>query len=568
MEYTGTDGKEEAGRKLVLVDEAILAESSKLNRATLIPTLLCLEDAMDDFSWPIMKQFRIEKKFSEELYLKIRIVIDLYDKINSSLNIIANRGFTGPIKSFRLPSLRVGLCCNEVMDEYVKRLIDNGEIDEKRDTMVYRSLIVMDSIPCDLMFVLRKASKKHLDIFNKAIDLVTLFYHKSYLKHILSDNETKEQHNASQEPEKSYMRVVRSIPYVPSWNSAIEDVSLETLRSSGIRGKDNLTHIKAEHEELFKSYYQMKEYSEIFKKSVGISYETFFYAVSDMIYDSYGNPHTIGMWKRHDLLTKVIKNKGNDPRELGKLVELLLGSEVLNHRHCNIFSLGDRVVTNYNRLEKIHWVLPQYVFDEKYTPTLKGSNFEEACRKSLRDKGFTVFPRRVSIHDPMLFSYMDSPKRKSDIDVLGGWRNHVIVVECKEIKTAEVERGQKRRRDLIEAAREDYCKTKWLADNIDKFEEQMGGDLGSTLSVNKKSIIHFLPITVTNKPFELETEEGIGISPIISFRELNEISFSKDLCITNPEDSSGSIKVRVFDYEFNIPWFSAKPTTRSDNASH
>jgi hypothetical protein len=350
--------------------------------------------------------------------------------------------------------------------------------------------------------------------------------------------------------------------FVPDWNSNFRDAWLETLKSPLLKSKDNIIHLRKEEKEIFKSYGRMRNYSKTFKQLFGIDYAIFFNIVSEMIHLCYNNPHTIGVWDSFELSKKVKAKTKFHPKDIRRVIKLLSDSPELKRRYCTTIILNNKILANFHRLNKARLVLSEQCFEEAYSNDLKGKVFEESCRKLMCDKGLVTFPRPIDIFEPIIptdisYKLWNREKNRSDFDIISCSDNRVIVIECKEIKSeTKFKRLKRRKMRLFEKyAIEHFHKTKWIADNISKFERYMGGNLSDALSVDKKRTIYLFPLIVTNKPVGIEEKR----TPLITYRELQEINFKKDLQIDVLKKPSGSVEMQILGNKISIPWLSVSP---------
>lgn len=460
----------------------------------------------------------------------------------------------------------------------MQELINKGEINEKKDIVFYTEFFIYRKLPGGFIIILKKGSRKHKDSLEKILELRKLFYQKSLLVQMLRlPNETKVEFDdsgmlkpilpQSKTPElfneqiDSVSRFIETNAFVPDWNSNFREECLKTLKTPLIKGRDNIARLKKEDKENFKSYSSMKDYFKAFKQLYGIDFNIFFQIISKIIYLSYNNLHTIGVWNHYEILREIRAKTKFHPEDIRNVIKLLLESTELNRYRCII--LGNKILTNFHRLNVARFVLSENCFKEAYSKDLKGRNFEEACRKLLRDKGLVTFQERVDIFESMLPTNISDrlwgyQKNRSDIDVVSCSDNRIIVIECKEIKSAKLK--TRKIKIFNKYAIEHFYKTKWIAENISKFENYLGKSISDALSVDKNRIIYIFPLLVTNKPVDIAKKQTSPItSPLITYLELKEISFSKDLQIDILERSSGFIEIQILSRNIVLPWFSVIP---------
>lgn len=302
----------------------------------------------------------------------------------------------------------------------------------------------------------------------------------------------------------------------------------------------------------------MKDYSKTFEQLFGIGYARFFNVVSEMIHLCYNNPHTIGVWDSFELSKKIIAKTKFHPKDAKRIIKLLTESPELKRSYCTTVILDNKILANFHRLNKARLVLSEHCFEESYENDLKGNVFEKACRKLMCDKGLVTLPRPVDIFEPMLpndisYKLWNKLKNRFDIDVISCSDNRIIVIECKEIKSRKLE--TRKIRKLENYSIEHFYKTRWIAENIGKFEKYVGRNLSDALSVDKKRVIYLFPLIVTNKPVDIKERR----TPLMTYLELRETDFAKDLQIDALKKPSGFVEIQILRRKTRIPWLSVIP---------
>lgn len=574
--------KAEVGRKLAQVNKEILDTSSKLNKSVSIPILLCLEDAVENCQLDVLKQNQVDKGFNSVRGMNFLInmfLAEFYKTIGDSILSIVANGFLSSTKITNLPVFLFGIYVNQNIRDYLQELIEEGKIegiDEKND-VVYHTELSFHQYQGGFVIILRKGSRKHKDNLKKILALRKLFYQKSLLEQMLGlPDGTKVEFDESgmlrsilpqemaellSEQIDSGSKFLETNTFVPDWNSDFTDTWLETLNSPLLKGKDNIAHLKKEEKEIFKSYEIMKNYSKTFEQLFGIGYARFFNVVSEMIHLCYNNPHTIGVWDSFELSKKIKAKTKFHPKDIGRIIKLLSERPELKKSYCTTIILGNKILANFHRLNKARLVLSEHCFEEAYSNDLKGNAFEKACRKLMYDKGLVTLPRPVDIFEPMLspavsYRLWNKQKNRSDVDVISCSDNRIIVIECKEIKSRKLE--TRKIRLLERYSIEHFFKTKWIAENIDRFEKYVGRNLNDALSVDKKRAMYLFPLIVTNKPVYKEKTTSL-ITPLITYLELKATDFTKDLQIDTLKKPSGFVEIRILGRKTRIPWLSVSP---------
>ena len=206
-----------------------------------------------------------------------------------------------------------------------------------------------------------------------------------------------------------------------------------------------------------------------------------------------------------------------------------------------ILSIGNLILTNFRRLQEAHFVFPQYCFGDFYEDGLKGAVFEEACRKTLRDR-FRTVPSCVKINEPMLpldisLELWRKQKGNTDLDVIAAFGNFIIILECKEIKA--VASREREINQFMKYIKEMFWRAKWVSSNLEKFKNYVG-NAWDPLHIDIKQAITIIPLLVSNNVVDVEIT---GYPPLITFNELKEL-LSVEIFV-KPKDEMDSLSFRI-----------------------
>jgi len=578
--------KAAVGRKLAQTNGEIRALSTGLDKMVAVSLMLCLEDSAESCQTDYLRQYQQNQlsgnlDVAKDVYVLTNLYYArFYQQVDNSISYVLTNGLLVQSKPAALPELIFGMYSNQDLNGYLQELISQGRIpgfDAKRN-FLYHSVLSHDRFNGGLVIIVRDASPKQQEVMKKILKLRELFDKKSLFEDLLrlpdgfraewdengrlkrvvppkSDSDEDEEFDSTS-------RFLETDAHVVDWNSDLREAGIETLKAPFRKGKDNLAHLEKENEEHLRAYKMLEGYSKTFEKSFGVDYDSFFRVVTTLMRLCYDRPHTAGVWDTFELSRKMKAKTGIRPKVVRKIIELLSASPELMGKHCAAIVVGNKILVNYHRLMIARLVLSESCFDEAYDLNLKGGNFEEACRKLMRGKGLTTLPDGVQIHEPMLpeqisYKLWNRLKASSQIDVVSCHDNRVIILECKEIKPArKPTRKFKRLEKLILKKFETYSaelfyKTEWVAKNLSKFERYLGGSLSSTLSIDKSKAVIFFPLIVTNRLIEIE-EEAV---PIITYIELKEMDFPRDLQKVDLENPNNSVEMQALGRTISVPRF-------------
>jgi hypothetical protein len=320
---------------------------------------------------------------------------------------------------------------------------------------------------------------------------------------------------------------------------------------------ENLNRLKQEDKEIYEAYASIKNYPEVFEEFYGIEFKPFFNIVSETTYLCYNNTNTLGQWKLSDFFQNDALKAFGSARIL-QVADLLSESTRRKKRFDCFFVIGDVILTSFRRLTASRIILMEKCYGEVLNNDLKGRAFEEACRRMLRRNGFNTLLGRVDIPEPILprdvsFALWGKQKQRTDFDVISSQDNCLLIIECKEIKSHLLRSRNIRyfRKYLVEH----FFKTKWIMNDIGKFERYAGGSLHGLLSVDETQPIYLYPLLVTNILVELDGFKGI---PLVTYLELKEIASIKGLLKQTSGGTSGAIGFEIKGHRISLPWLRTK----------
>ncbi len=582
MENLKNLDKAAIGRRLARVKSDIRAMSAKLNKSISIPLVLCLEDAMQSLQIDGARQYQQNQagniKMPKEVYLPVSMFFArFFRELDDSLSSIFTNGFSAPSKVGSLPEVTSGLYTNQTLDDFLEEMVSQGKLEavDKKRNFLYDLKLSHSLFKGGLVIILRAATRKQEEVTKKILKLRDLYGKKSLFEEILGlpdgyraewgEDGTLEWAVPPEGDIESVenqiddaLRFLETDTYVPDWNSAFREAGAETLKLTPKKGKANFALIEKENVEFFKAYRTMECYPETFKQLFGIDYDSFSNVIGSMIRLCYDKPHTVGIWDTFELSKKIKAKTNVSPSAIRKVTKLLSTSPELVRMGCAAIVLDSKILVNFHRLTLARLVLSENCFEEAYLNDLKGPTFEEACRKLMRDKGLATLPKPVDIPEPMLpervsYKLWKRVKPMSDVDVASCYDNRVIIIECKEIKPARKSKWLRKlkRKEFKKYPTEHFYKTKWIAENVCKFERHVGENLRDALLIDKSKSINFFPLIVTNKHVEIEEKEV----PVITYRELEDIDFPRDLRNVDLKSPDSSVEIQALGRTFNVPRF-------------
>jgi hypothetical protein len=573
--------KAAVGRRLAQVNNDIQAMSVKLNKSLSIPLVLCLEDAMQSLQIDCARQYQQNQdgdiKMAKEVYLPvIMFFARFFRELDDLLSSISANGFSAPSKVGSLPEVISGLYINRTLDDYLEELVSQGKLEavDKKRNFRYDLKLSHSLFKGGLVIILRDAKRKQEEVMKRILKLRDLFGKKSLFENMLGLPEgyrvewgedgtleravLPEGEIESAEQIDSDLRSLETDTYVPDWNSAFREAGAETLRLTPKKGKANFALIEKESREFFKAYRTMEGYPETFKQLFGIDYDSFFNVIGSMIHLCYDKPHTVGIWDPFELSKKIKARTNARPSTIRKVTKLLSTFPELVRMGCAAIILDNKIMLNFHRLTLARLVLSEICIGEACLNDLKGPIFEEACRKLMRGKGLATLPKVIDIPEPMLpervsYKLWKRTKPMSDVDVVSCYDNRVIIIECKQIKPARKSKWLRKLKlkEFKKYPTEHFHKTKWIAENVGKFERYLGENLSDALSIDKSKNINFFPLIVTNKHVEIEEKEV----PIITYRELEDIDFPRDLRKVDLKSPDSSVEMQALGRTISLPRF-------------
>ena len=567
--------KGEAARKIPLIKAQIIEEASSFNSKRTIPLLLCLEDSVNNLEIKTCKRQPVERNVNHPLInlALTNLIIEWYAMIDAMIENISEYGFydsTTKIQRLGI-NFAVLMGSQQEQEEDLKTILTElkgkGEIGSK-PILFGQPRLFFSKIPGSCYIILNDNTTNQLrNSCLKILKFRDLLYEKGALETMV--------HRTPNGTEVSFGKagievkfpkgfVVESLlekigvtprsidaqSHIRDWNSEFSKRSTETLKTIDAgKNRENLNNLEKEFAEICRSYSSLPEFSETFEKLFHIEMAVFFSIFSELQRSCYYKEHTVGVWEFNELLkSKSLQKYG--PENLRKTIELISVAIRPRTRNGGLIILHDLVMTNFKRLSTAYNSLLDICFDEFYDKNSKGEAFENGCRKMLSDGGLNTIPGRVDILEPILppdvsISLWGKQKMGTDIDVIAAFSNNILVLECKEYKwnlPTESENNLFRKFQI-----EHFYRTKWISDNLRKFETYAGKDWGNIAGKLEPSPIYFFPLLISTRLVETGESEK---APLLTFVELKEIIAKKWVVKTTEKGGeaelmSGTRKIKL-----------------------
>jgi hypothetical protein len=551
--------KTEAAKRLAQLNERSAELSSNHNCRRLIPTLLCLDDSVSNLMKDVSRNHRLNNDFDEmpDLYVSyMEFLLQWHYVIDDILNEILKNGFDDPTTKIDFPNLTFGIYTEKLSQQDLRTnylqvkddLRYEGKIPKDSRLLLEREA---DFLPNEgkangyyYFFVNSNISKKTIKDFGLIFTLRDLYVQKAWLSAMIYkfpvgvEAEFKDEglgpikilypkgfdHANKRHRNGLSTRFLDTNFGVFDWNSDLREISKNHLRTDLLIGKDNLVDLRIEWQEIAKGLFKIKGFPDAFHNMYGIAFDTFISIVVELLTICYkSNGHMVGIWSRSDFINGKLLNARFSAEEKAKLIDVLLNNEKIRKIKTHfILPYGNLIFTNFRRLQEALVGFPQICFEEAYEEGLKGPVFEEACRNSLRKKGFKTLPNCVKINEPIIpkdisIKLWHREKPNTDLDVVASNGNNIILLECKEIKSILIRETQNNQ--FRKYTEELFWRSKWIASNLARFKEYVG-QAWEILQINPKEPVTVLPLVVSNNLVEIEKE---GYPPIITSNELNDL---------------------------------------------
>jgi hypothetical protein len=571
--------KAEAVKRLTHLNARFVELSFNHNCRRIIPILLCLDDSVSNLMKDVLKNHRFNNDFEQtpELYLSyMEFLLQWHYVIDEILDAVIKNGFDDPTTKINLPGLTFGIYTEKLPQKelragYLQFIADmqhEGKIPKDSRLLLEREA---DFLPNEgistgyyFFFVNSNIPKKIIKDFGLIFTLRDLYVQKSWLSAMIYrypagvEAEFRDgglgpirifypkgfDHADKGNKNGLSTRFLDTNFGVFDWNSDLREISKNHMKTDLLVGNDNLVDLREEWKEIAKGLFKIKGFPDTFHKMYGVTLEVFTSIVVELLIMCYkANGHMVGIWSRSDLVNGKLLTAKFSAEDKAKVIDVLLSNGKTKKAKTHfVVPFGNLIFTNFRRLQEAYVGFPQICFDEAYEEGLKGPVFEEACRNTLRKKGFNTLPNCVKINEPMLPKDISiklwlREKLNTDIDVIASNGNQIILLECKEIKSVSLRETQNNQfRKYID---ELFWRSRWVASNLEKFKKYVG-ESWEVLQINPKKPVTVLPLVVSNNLVEIEIE---GYPPIVTSNELNDL-LSMNI-LPEPKNGLTSVTFRV-----------------------
>lgn len=582
MEDFKATNRAEAGRKLAEIDQKLERYGSKFNIKKFVPLILCLEDAVNSLEIQVIKSAYVDKafeKFPDVLVIFYQVITENFEFLNHILNEIVNDGFYDKSTKVELAetdfTIIIGEDFSQQLDQLIVKLQESGEVSKKPLVLGHRRLFNHRRLGA-VCFIFSNTSKQTKCNLDRIMDYKDLLYQKGILESMIyrapegteiKINEKGIEANypkgfsVEHELEKVGVspRTIENQRAACDWNSSFRTVANETAKTAKIEGKgnSNLARLDKENQELFNAYSSMPKFPVTFEQLYGVDIKSFCEIVDDLIMLSYYKTHTVGIWSLADLLKKWDAHNKVSNEQASKAINLLANKSEYSLHYRGVIILDEKLVlTNFRRLCNSKIALLENCFDEAYDKDLKGKVFEEACRKMLIEKKWTVLKSRLDILQPVLPEDISNKlfgkqKSKTDFDVVAASNNWLLVLECKEIKYSKTRLKVSEQNLFQKFSIEHFYRAKWISKNIQKLKEYMGHENWKLLGFIENQPIYILPMLVANTIVNIPSDEG---TPIITFSELQE-RIGEKLIVRAKENEALEVEIKINGRTIVFPCF-------------
>lgn len=547
-------GKEEAVRRLPIVEKEIHELAEKINISDGIICLLCFEDVVENAHFNILSDIVsskgeapgvIPQKINRERMALIRYVMQQFYLINSAIAELHKFGKRNPSQLLKIPELAFWIGINYSREEALNvcretGLIKSGDHYSGADIHFIagmdgiRILIVRNAYPyaISILDALVKLIAKLLlrEILQSCIklNLELIFYRGQEVPDIKLPKDITPEWVFEKEGYTTRM-LTASDYHTFEWTSDFKEVSARNVRilSQG-KTPENLKLLEQERQEIFRGYLQFPNFDKTFRETYGYSAKSLKVMVKALELTALGRAHPVvrDSWRR--FIVKIAKKVDLPKPSVETILRSLTydGDNML--ADSAIIAFDHEIAYNFHRLSVAVRMRLEKCFREAYDNNMKGKVFEEKCRELLKSKGFVVFPQRIVLEEEFLPKDVSNElwghiKRSTDLDGLGNKENLILLLECKE-KKPSTKRVVRLKNLFQKFSVELYYKAKWICENKRKLEHYMGGELASCLSVSKDNPSFIIPLVVCNF---LVSDVRSDYSPIITYPELRRISTSQ-----------------------------------------
>jgi len=279
----------------------------------------------------------------------------------------------------------------------------------------------------------------------------------------------------------------------------------------GIHSQENIEALTAEIAEISRAYRSFPGYRSTFRSVTGYTFEEFVAFTEFLGRLARTRDHSV-YYEREDALLQLAKDDSFEPRIATKIISSLTLRQGARPEAFPIFRINDFLLFSLRRILALQIQRPVEIFEHHLNNDIRGREFEKHCRRLLRERGFSVYPRRLIITDflpaNVSIELWGFEKKKSDVDLIATKNGFVLVAECKELKRKGKGRRKHRTSDLnvlIKAGRENYYKARRLSETRRNLVNPKATNL---LSAPDLRVI--VPLVVTNQQYRSGGAEDVA----------------------------------------------------------
>ncbi len=569
-----TSDKAEAMKELIRISDDIEKSFANFNTLRTIPTILCLEDAIDSLYIEYQSKTKTETEYTLDprQFAIDNLFIEWNKFLDDMIVNILSKGFL----DCTTKELDIGINFGVSIERDYRTDLENFINQLKEENCIGRKYVVriqerdfLNRYPGAMFIILDgKTDKKIIQTLDKILELRQLMYKKSLLETMIhlapkgTEISFSEKGIFIEYPnhfafETAYQkmglshRLIESFTPIAYWNSNFADQAQETLQTirEG-KGKNNVDHLKLEQKEISSAYKNLIGFPEVFEKTCGIELQTFLDIVYEFIFECYPHDNTLGVWRINDLRKSTVCKKH-------KLTDVQQAVSILsNLRKDNGFYgmlvVNQTIFSNFDRLTRGALFILNNCSDTLYENDLKGKSFEDATRKMLKEKGLIVLPQSVEIFEPMIpkdiaLRLWGKEKNRTDLDVIALKDDALLIVECKDTKfqSSLLKEGNKFKNFVVEQ----YYRVQWIKDNFAKFATYVQNECAA-LGIDLSRRLLLFPLVVSNTLVNIENFQG---APLITYSELENL-VSKKWNI-GYDDPSEELEIEISGRLHQLPWF-------------
>jgi len=569
-----TSDKAEAMKELIRISDDIEKSFANFNTLRTIPTILCLEDAIDSLYIEYQRNVKTETEYQPDprQLAFVNFLIEWNQFLDNMIVNILNKGFL----DFTTKKLDIGINVGVSIEKDYRTDIENFINQLKEENCIGQKYVIriqergfLGRYPGAMFIILDgKTDKKIIQTLDKILELRQLMYKKGLLETMIysapkgTEIDFNEKGTFIEYPEHftfetAYQklglshRLIESFTHITHWNSNLADQVQETLQTicKG-KGKNNIDHLKLEQKEIYSTYSNLIGFPEVFEKTYGIELQTFLDIVNEFIFECYPHDNTLGVWKINDLKKSTVckKYKLTDVEQ----VVSILSNLRKDNAFYGMFVVNETIFSSFGRLTRAALFILDNCLDTMYENDLKGKNFEDATRKMLKEKGLIVLPQSVEIFEPMVpkdiaLKLWGKEKNRTDLDIIALKDDALLIVECKDTKfqSSLLKQGNKFKNFVVEQ----YYRVQWIKNNFAKFTSYIQNECAA-LRIDLSQKLLLFPLVASNTLVNIENFEG---APLITYSELENL-VSKKWNIRD-DDPSEELVIEINGRLHHLPWF-------------